>query len=251
MLPFVERRNPMIRKCIIVLLFTILCGCSDGVSKEEYGSLSKKYDTLLHENSQAIIDRTMLLQRNDELQKEYSGLHKKYLVLKNMSEIIEYEKLLDVFDKEERIRAAKSYTVLENSENNLLFDYYDNGMFIFGMTVIEGYYTKIKRTWFEDAEIEFDSFVITGGEKIYLDSITKRQLAENGIYDINEEDGNPAAHIKLHLLNEDLQNLVKNSNQDKRVRMKIFIVQPFGSGGNSSYPIEILDVFPEYHHETI
>jgi hypothetical protein len=229
----------MMRKYFAGLIFIIFVGCNSNVSKEEYDILSDKNNELQRENSQLIIDNKNLLQRSNAIQNEHTNLNKKYLNIRNVKEIIEYEKQLE--DIETRVKTNESYVVIEDSRDNLLFDYFDDGIFIFGLTVIEGYYRKHAIAWEDDRDIEFDSFVITDGERAYLNSITKRQFSGNTIYDMNEN-GYPIVNIKMHLLNKEIQDKVKNSNEERRIKLKIFIIQPGGDHSHSLYPIEILDV---------
>jgi len=92
---------------------------------------------------------------------------------------------------------------------------------IFGLTVIEGYYTKIN--WKIDGEeIELDGFVIINGEEAYLNSITKQWFLGNTLYGVSEN-GNPIASIKIANLNEYLQNRIKKSNIDETITLRIFL----------------------------
>jgi hypothetical protein len=180
------------------------------VDKEEYDIQLKKYDEIE-------IQYQNLQQRFDELQ-------------------IEYDKLLKTenIDANKFFESNKTFRVVQESKNNLLFDYFDNGEYIFGLTEIEGYYTKITtRGW--------DGFIITNGEKIYLDSIKKLIDKGNSVYK-NNENGNVIATIKIDQLNNDIKNRIIGSNKNSIIKLKIFLKQPHPSSGRFPPFIEILDV---------
>ena len=234
-------------RLILLITLGILIGCQNNkkiqIDIAEYNNLINIRDELSRDYNQLNLDYNSLIRQNNRLQQNFNNLNDQYLIIKNIPEIIEYENLLKEMENLHGIsRRVNTYTVIEGSRYNLLFDKYNDGLTIFGLTIIEGYYTKVKWSIDLDEEIEIDGFVIINGERAFIDSIKKRWLIGNTWFKISEN-GHPIALIKIDQLNENLQHKIKNSSINTKISLSIFILDLATDQIMNPPYIEILDVY--------
>jgi hypothetical protein len=237
-----ENRWSMKIKLSLIIMSIVFFSCNANkivLSYEEYTNLLNENSKFKKENNLIKVEYNDLQRKYNDIINKYNTLNKEYQIIKNMEKIIEYENSMS--HDFVRIAGKTTYDVLVNGGNNLLFDYYNNGYYIFGLTAIEGYYVKEKYVDGDNNEVEYDAFVITNGEKLYLDSITKLQMSGNTIYDITEK-GDPIAIIKIDQINNELKNKIVNSTEKNKIQLKILLRHPFGSDNGYPTMIEVLDI---------
>ena len=192
-----------------------------------YNQLQDEYSEQLNEYNRLKLSHFELLDNYNKLQNEYNDLLQDY----NQRKLIALQ-------------------IFEEGKDEILLDYHGNGLYIFGITEIEGYYIDVNYTIplyvngilvDQETKVEYDGFIITNAPTVYLDSVRNLISRNNRAYEMNSN-GDIIADIKITHFNDRYRDLITKSNKNNTIKLRVFIKHPYASSGRVPAFIEILSI---------
>jgi len=228
----------------ILFIFSFFC-CNNKENITIDNEYSEKINHYSYGNNEEkiIIDKEEYYKQSDD----YNRLNVSHIELQNNYNVLqgEYNNLINNYDQRKLI----SLQVIEEGRDEILMDYYGNGLYIFGITEIEGYYIRVKYTidhyvndtFINAEEVEYDGFLITAAPAVYLNSV-RNLISENNKAYILNSNNDIIADIKINHFNNNYRNLITKSDKNNKIKLRVFIKHPYPTSGRVPAFIEILGI---------
>ncbi|HBR81031.1 MAG: hypothetical protein UX09_C0019G0006 [Candidatus Uhrbacteria bacterium GW2011_GWE2_45_35] len=100
----------------------------------------------------------------------------------------------------------------------------NNSKYPLGLAVIEGYYSPVERTAWEETK-ECDSFTVTGGSEELIRVMVELVDGGNTVHSKNEL-GQPIINLGLDLISDSEFEAIKNSDLDNPIELTVLLTTP-------------------------